>query len=118
MQALGVAAFQAPLSMALVLAAELVAEGRIAAGCGPITHCGQLGPGEQRWLPHKEIISHGRTAPSVLDHAKVQEFCLLHNGGWVDYLAVEQCVMSGQHVGDDLFVGTRWWVAPTPDSLR
>jgi hypothetical protein len=45
-QALGVAAGEAPVAVAFVLAAELVTDGRMAAGCGSVTHSGQFGPGE------------------------------------------------------------------------
>jgi hypothetical protein len=47
-QSLGVAPAQAPNAMALMLATELVTAGRIATGCGPITHSSQFSRSEHR----------------------------------------------------------------------
>jgi hypothetical protein len=55
-QALGVAAGEAPGAVAFVLAPELLAAGRIIAGCGPVAHSGDLSRGEHRQLPHKKIV--------------------------------------------------------------
>jgi hypothetical protein len=42
--------------MAFMRATELVARGRMVAGCGPGTHCGQFSSGEHLKLPHAFII--------------------------------------------------------------
>jgi hypothetical protein len=39
-----------------MLATELIAAGRMIAGCGPVTHSGDLSLGEHRQLPHKTIV--------------------------------------------------------------
>jgi hypothetical protein len=49
---LGVAPGLSPGATALVVAAELVALGRIGSGLGPVAHSGQLDRGEQLELPH------------------------------------------------------------------
>nr|BFE71774.1 hypothetical protein GCM10020092_050750 [Actinoplanes digitatis] len=51
-----VALGQAPCAVSFVLAAELVALGGIVAGCGAVTHSGQLTGGEELKLPHVFII--------------------------------------------------------------
>ncbi|GID94097.1 hypothetical protein ACFQFC_09445 [Amorphoplanes digitatis] len=55
-QAPGVTLSEAPRAVSLVVAAELVPLGGVIAGCGAVTHGGQLAAGEELKLPHGFII--------------------------------------------------------------
>nr|BFE73766.1 hypothetical protein GCM10020092_070670 [Actinoplanes digitatis] len=73
-QAPGVALSEAPCAVSLVVAAELVALGRVVAGCGAVAHGGQFAGGEELKLPHGIIIPDRLTlvlSDPFLDHANL-----------------------------------------------
>jgi hypothetical protein len=56
-QPLGVPACQSPIAMALVIATEFFAFGRIVAAGGPVAHHSQFGRGEKLQLSHASILA-------------------------------------------------------------